>query len=151
MRRLPAMQPRGPVERDLAEPGQPRSASLGEARLVGREREFGAVLAALEGTLRGEGRLLLLAGEPGVGKTRLAREALAHGAHKGFETLVGQCFEPYRAIPFFAFSEALADRITRLRSGPEGEPSATWPDLGFVTRSQPLASPELEGEAARVR
>src|SRR5207302_681308 len=110
--RLPAMQPSGPVERDLAEPGAPRSASSGEARLVGREREFRALLTALEGTLRGEGRLVLLAGEPGIGKTRLAREALAHGAHKGFETLVGHCFEHYRTMPFLPFSEALADILT---------------------------------------
>jgi transcriptional regulator with XRE-family HTH domain len=44
--------------------------------LVGREAELGRVAAALDEAARGRARLLMLAGEPGVGKTRLAQEAV---------------------------------------------------------------------------
>src|SRR4051812_49991719 len=45
--------------------------------IVGRERELDALREALDGAAGGAGRLLLLAGEAGVGKTRLVDEALA--------------------------------------------------------------------------
>lgn len=41
---------------------------------MGRERELGELNKALEDTLAGQGRLLMLAGEPGIGKTRTAQE-----------------------------------------------------------------------------
>ena len=41
---------------------------------VGREREMANLRAALEEALSGQGRLVMLVGEPGIGKTRAARE-----------------------------------------------------------------------------
>jgi predicted ATPase len=48
-----------------------------ERRLIGRRPELRRILSALETTASGRGRLVLLSGEPGIGKTRLAQEALA--------------------------------------------------------------------------
>src|SRR5215210_7673483 len=48
------------------------------ARLLAREEELGRVLDALKATENGSGRLVLLAGEPGIGKTRLAQEVSVH-------------------------------------------------------------------------
>src|SRR4051794_7283876 len=45
--------------------------------IVGRERELDALREALAAAATGAGRLLLVAGEAGVGKTRLVDEALA--------------------------------------------------------------------------
>ncbi len=42
--------------------------------LVGRDRELGELLAALADAAAGRGRLFLISGEPGIGKTRLAEE-----------------------------------------------------------------------------
>ena len=39
---------------------------------VGRQRELGALKACLEDSLAGHGRIAMLAGEPGIGKTRTA-------------------------------------------------------------------------------
>src|SRR4028119_304061 len=46
-----------------------------EGRLIGREAELSTILAGVEAAMEGTGRLLVVAGEPGVGKTRLAQEA----------------------------------------------------------------------------
>ena len=57
---------------------QPDQAS-GSARpadgvFVGRQREIDALSSALDDALAGHGRLVMLVGEPGIGKTRTAQE-----------------------------------------------------------------------------
>ena len=42
------------------------------AKFVGRQREMAELTAALEDALAGQGRLVMLVGEPGIGKTRTA-------------------------------------------------------------------------------
>ena len=76
--------------------------------LVGRQAELQRVLAALTAVAGGQGRLVLLAGEPGVGKTRLAQEVMLRARERGFHVLVGRCYEQHAALPFFVFTEALA-------------------------------------------
>ena len=66
----------------------PDDVSTGYPSLVGRQRE----LALLQRHLRGEGPpVLLLAGEPGIGKTRLLREAAAWAPESGLTLLEGGC------------------------------------------------------------
>ena len=43
---------------------------------VGRHREMAELTAALDDALAGRGRMVMLAGEPGIGKTRLAGQAV---------------------------------------------------------------------------
>ena len=40
---------------------------------VGRQREMSELRAALDNAMSGNGRLVMLAGEPGIGKTRIAQ------------------------------------------------------------------------------
>ena len=54
-----------------------RASSPG-AVLIGRERELAALRAQLDAAVTGPGGPALLAGEPGIGKTRLAEELAAH-------------------------------------------------------------------------
>ena len=60
-------------------------ASGRELPLLGRARELGELMAAFEEAREGRGSLVLLTGDPGIGKTRLARalseQARAAGAH----------------------------------------------------------------------
>src|SRR5579883_1944616 len=66
-----------PVARGEAASAAPVGAFLGAAPdgpLIGRHEELGEVLRVVEEPRGGIGRLVLLAGEPGVGKTRLAQE-----------------------------------------------------------------------------
>lgn len=60
---------------------------------VGRERELAELRAGLDDALGGRGRIFLIVGEPGIGKTRLAEEIAAAGADRGAAVLWGRCWE----------------------------------------------------------
>jgi hypothetical protein len=62
-------------------------ATLADGVFVGRQREMGELKAALEDALSGQGRLVMLAGEPGIGKTRTAQEVMKSAALAGAQAL----------------------------------------------------------------
>jgi predicted ATPase len=101
--------------------------------MVGRTTELKRILSVFETiTATGRGRLVMLSGEPGVGKTRLAQEVLAHATTLGARTSIGRCFEQYTGVPFFPFTEALTlalagPSVLLGRSGLE-----RWPELAGV-------------------
>jgi predicted ATPase len=61
--------------------------------LVGRDGELGELVAGLDDAACGAGRLFLLAGDPGIGKSRLAYEAAARARDRGFKVAWGRCWE----------------------------------------------------------
>ena len=68
--------------------------------LIGREGALGDVRAVLARARGGTGSILLVAGEAGIGKSRLLRETAAEARERGFVVLSGSCFEADRAAPF---------------------------------------------------
>ena len=58
---------------------------------VGRESERAVLRAALDGACRGQGRLVLIGGEPGIGKSRLVEQLAVDAAAAGLVTHLGQC------------------------------------------------------------
>jgi tetratricopeptide (TPR) repeat protein len=60
---------------------------------VGRAEELDELSAALEEAADGRGSLILVTGEPGVGKTRLTEELAALAVDRGWTMLVGRCWE----------------------------------------------------------
>jgi tetratricopeptide (TPR) repeat protein len=60
---------------------------------VGRGRELGELRRALDEAKSGRGRLFLISGEPGIGKTRLADELAAEAASRGIRVVWGRCWE----------------------------------------------------------
>ena len=60
---------------------------------VGRERETRALHEALEDAVAGRGRLVMLTGDAGMGKTRTADELAAHAGRRGAQILWGRCYE----------------------------------------------------------
>jgi predicted ATPase len=60
--------------------------------LIGRERELALALTAFDAAVEGRGSIVLIDGEPGVGKTRLARERLSIARSRGARILVGPQF-----------------------------------------------------------
>ncbi|MCI3949575.1 MAG: transcriptional regulator, LuxR family, partial [Acidimicrobiales bacterium] len=75
--------------------------------MVGRQRELDALLAALDGTRSGTGRLVLCAGEPGIGKTRLAQELAGRALAGGVPVAWGRCVEAEGAPPFWPWRSVL--------------------------------------------
>src|SRR5205823_1584424 len=78
-------------------------AALPSGALVAREEELRHVRVATDAVVVGQGRTLLLAGEPGVGKTRLAQEVTLHVRNCGFLITAGSCFEARQSVPFYSF------------------------------------------------
>ena len=99
----PAASPTPPLFRDEPLP------------LVGRAAERAACLAHIHALLRQEGGVILLEGEAGVGKTRLAREVGRDAEWRGAELLWGACQEQAGGAPYAPLAQA--DRkSTRLNS-----------------------------------
>ncbi len=77
------------------------------APFVGRQRELTALLAQLDAAGAGHGRLVLVAGEPGIGKTRLLGEFTAAASARGWLALSGRAYEGEGLPPYLPFMEAL--------------------------------------------
>ena len=69
--------------------------------LVGREREMAELRGALAEVRAGHGRLVLVGGEPGIGKTRLARELSEEAQADGWQVLWGRVWEEDGAPSFW--------------------------------------------------
>jgi DNA-binding SARP family transcriptional activator len=74
---------------------------------VGRERELEALLRALEDALAGHGRLLVIGGEPGIGKSRLAEELASAATESRAEVVWGRCWEASGAPPYWPWVQAI--------------------------------------------
>ena len=57
---------------------------------VGRRRETAELTAVLEEAWAGQGRIVMLAGEPGIGKTRTAQELATLAEQRGAQVLWGR-------------------------------------------------------------
>ena len=120
---------------------------------VGRERELAELSGGLEDALAGRGRLVLLVGEPGIGKSRLTEELVTNARARGARVLVGRCWEAGGAPAYWPWVQSLrayvrdADAET-LRS--QLHPSAA--DLvQIVPELRELLPGQSEPLAARVR
>src|SRR3954451_4404324 len=74
---------------------------------VGRERELRRLSAALDDALAGRGQLVLVAGEPGIGKTRLTDELATWATARGAAVLAGRCWEAGGAPAFWPWVHIL--------------------------------------------
>lgn len=75
--------------------------------LVGRDAEVDALRAAIDAAAAGHGQVVLIEGEPGIGKSRLVATACEHGRRAGFEVFVGMCDDLAAPRPFAAVIAAL--------------------------------------------
>ncbi len=84
--------------------------SLSEAPLIGREADLERLKQELEAVAAGRGRTVLICGEPGIGKSRLAAEVLVHAERSGCRVAVGHCYQG-QSVPYLPFVEALRQSL----------------------------------------
>jgi predicted ATPase/signal transduction histidine kinase/ActR/RegA family two-component response regulator len=152
-------------QRQLQAGGQVARFALGEHDVVarfeipptlyGREREQHALRAAAARVSAGARELLLVAGQPGVGKSALVRELAAPGARGPAHFIEGKFDQYQRNVPYSALASAFGDLVSQLLTEPE-ERLARWrgalrealgpsgqvlveviPDLTFLLGPQP--------------
>ena len=84
--------------------------------LVGRSAEWSALMDVYN-SISNDGHLVILEGEAGIGKTRLAEEFLAHARARGANTLTAQCYEGETHLAFGPVVTGLRDAIARQDTG----------------------------------
>jgi len=82
--------------------------------LIGRRSELAVLTTALEDAIAGAGQVVMLSGEPGIGKTRLASELAALAETKDVQVLWGSCYEGGGAPPYWPWTHAIGSLVDRL-------------------------------------
>lgn len=127
---------------------------------VGRAGELAALTADLDAAVGGRGGVVLVAGEPGIGKTRLAEELAAQANVRGAVVLWGRCWEGAGAPAFWPWVQVIRGYVQAQAEDPAslrhdlGAGAATIAQLvpAVHDRIPDLpAPPPLEPEAARFR
>ena len=80
------------------------------ARWVGREHELAVLRAAVEALGRGEGSVVWVEGEPGIGKSSLVAEALAAADQPGWELVWGAADQLTERLPLRVMQQCLGVR-----------------------------------------
>ena len=127
---------------------------------VGRAGELAALTADLDAAVGGQGGVVLVAGEPGIGKTRLSEELAARAAARGAVVLWGRCWEGAGAPSFWPWVQVVRGYV----QVQAGDPASLRHDLGAgaadIAQLVPAVHdcipdlpipPPLEPEAARFR
>jgi DNA-binding SARP family transcriptional activator len=132
----------------------------GESRgaFVGRAAQLDELLAGLEAAFAGRGRLFLVSGEPGIGKSRLADELMREAAARGARILTGRCWEAGGAPAYWPWLQALrgyvreaAPELLREQLGAGAADMARiLPELGEILPGLP-EPPPLDSDVARFR
>jgi DNA-binding NarL/FixJ family response regulator len=147
---------RGPTADAVRLPSRP---STGGDVFVGRERELAVLGAALEQTLGGQGQIVVLAGEPGIGKTRTAQVLARYAEQRDVRVLWGRCYEEPGAPPYWpwvqvirAFAETQDDERLRAILGPGASDLAEMvPELAQRLPDLPPALRSADATQARFR
>ena len=125
---------------------------------MGRDWEMAELMAGLEDAIGGRMRLLLIAGEPGIGKTWLAEHLADHATGRGARVLWVRCWEAGGAPPFWpwtqvirALAEDLDDQALADRLGAGAAPVAQLvPGLAErLGTTAPFSGPSRVSDATR--
>jgi DNA-binding CsgD family transcriptional regulator len=124
------------------------------SRFVGRANELGLLTAGLDAIHEGRATTFVIAGEAGVGKTRLIEEFLARAEAAGAVGLVGGCLDLEEGrLPFGPFIEALRPGIRQLDPAARhelaalggGELAALLPELALGEDATPATATVAQG------
>jgi DNA-binding SARP family transcriptional activator/tetratricopeptide (TPR) repeat protein len=127
------------AEQVIEVPAPARAADRGV--FVGREREFDLLRERLDAAAEGRGGLVLLAGEPGVGKTRTAAEFARHASELGASVLWGRCHERAGAPPYWPWLQAIRSHVSSCP--PDRLRAELGPCAGVIAEVVPEVSERL--------
>src|SRR5438270_10421551 len=134
------------------------------APLVGRAAAFRQLVGSFQQARGGQAQVVLLVGEAGIGKTRLATEFVAWARAQGAQVLSGQAFELGGRLPYQPLVEALRERL-EAENAPEDLLEDLWltelarllpelrvryPDLPVPTQDELSAKGRLFEAVARL-
>src|SRR5947208_5711876 len=132
----------------MPQPAGPQDADA----FVGRSHELAVLSAALHQAATGDARLALISGEPGIGKTELARAFARAAAASGALVLWGSAWEDGGAPPYWPWVQVL--RSYARQAGPEALAAAAGPQAPVLAQLLPELGPVQEltgsGDAARL-
>jgi oligopeptide transport system substrate-binding protein len=111
-------------------------------RLVGRERELQQAKGLWNSVLSGQGQMLLISGEPGIGKTRLVQELSAQVQISGGRALVGACYAE-GGVPYAPFAQILRAVLGQGAGQDLDLPDFVLSDLLTLAPGLQLRYPEL--------
>src|SRR5437588_4355236 len=107
-----------------ASAGQP-PVNLLDGPLLGRAAEFGTLIECYQRAYAGQPQLVLLQGEAGIGKTRLATEFLGWAQAQGADVLVGRALHTGRQLPYQPLIDVLRHRLEQ-EHAPDDLVSEVW-------------------------
>jgi len=110
---------------------------------VGRSRELAVLAAAWHQAIAGDARLALVSGEPGIGKTELARAFARAAADEGALVLWGSAWEDGGAPPYWPWVQVL--RGYARQAGAEALAAAAGPQAAVLAQLLPELGPAYEG------
>ena len=112
---------------------------------VGRQREMAELREALDDAMAGQGRSVMLAGEPGIGKTRTAQELGTYATDLGVKVLWGWCYEREGAPPYWPWIQPMRSYIQEKDSAELRSQMGTGAsDIAQVVPELRQLLPELE-------
>ena len=97
---------------DAQSPAAVQADPLYRRTFVGRENEVRQLQQAFDGAMSGNGALVMVVGEPGIGKTALCEQLATYVALRGGKALVGHCYEEGSfSLPYLAFVDAMRSYV----------------------------------------
>ena len=85
--------------------------SMAGGVFVGRQREMDQLKSIFEDVLSGRGRMAMLVGEPGIGKTRTAQELATYAGMRGAQVLWGRSYESGGAPPYWPWVQVIRSYV----------------------------------------
>ncbi len=117
--------------------------------MVGRQPELGTLRELLAATVTGAGGLVVVTGEPGIGKTRLVREAAGYARAKGLTVVTGRAVPTSASEPYRPLTEAMLQALRR-RVVPGDADLAPWlPALSAIIPGIRAEGPGEDSTALR--
>jgi tetratricopeptide (TPR) repeat protein/tRNA A-37 threonylcarbamoyl transferase component Bud32 len=119
----------------------PRPTAAKEAQLIDRVEEMNLLREAVDRAIRGEGGVVFLYGEAGIGKTRLARELGAYARLRGMQVLSGRCPALFRmdgVPPYVLWKEVIKNYLEICA------PEQLYRVIGFYPSEVSKLAPEVK-------